>query len=48
MKSKEQLEKELNEKNKALLFLKERYEEDTGKKLLMPSPFAKLLSNATP
>ena len=44
MKSQKQLEKELEEKEKALQFLRKKYEEDTGKRLEIPVTWTAFLS----
>ena len=36
MKSQKQIEKEIEERDQAIEFLKQKYEEDTGKKLELP------------
>ena len=43
MKSQKQLEQELDEKDKVLSFLRQKYEEDTGKKLELPLSWAAFL-----
>jgi len=43
MKSQKQLEQELDEKDKVLQFLRQKYEEDTGKKLEIPLTWASFL-----
>jgi len=44
MKSQKQLEKELNERDQALKFLRQKYEEDTGRKLEIPITWNAFLS----
>lgn len=45
MKSQKLLEKEIYEKDQALKYLKQKYEEDTGRKLKVPQNWDSFLSN---